>query len=262
MPSRIGRHCLNDFGPLFIAALRQGRTVTLADARKASLTEGVGVAPAFAAANARAVIVVPLVKFGRLRACLYVHQKMPRAWTQSDEGIVRDVAERTWVIIERSRTEAALRASEQRFHDLADSISQFTWTADAAGWIFWYNKRWHDYTGLTLKEMEGWGWTKVHHPDHVDRIIKDFSESIRTGQPYEDTFPLRSKSGEYRWFLTRVLPIRDDVGQVVRWFGSNTDVTALREARDALRELNDTLETRVEEEVAARLKTEETLRQS
>jgi len=262
MPSRLGRCRLNDFGVLFIGALRQGRAVAFEDALSASLTQGADAAAAFAAIDTMAVIAVPLVKWGRLRACLFVHQRTPRAWTQSEQGLVRDVAERSWVVVERARTEAALRASEQRFHELADNISQFAWTAEAGGWINWYNKRWHDYTGMTLQQMEGWGWTKVHHPDHVDRIVAAFSEVLRTGVPYEGTFPLRSKSGEYRWFLTRVLPIRNDEGDVVRWFGTNTDVTALHEAQAALRDLNETLEGRIEAEVATRLKAEETLRQS
>jgi PAS domain S-box-containing protein len=157
------------------------------------------------------------------------------------------VAERSWVVVERARTETALRDSERRFHELADNISQFAWTADATGSVNWYNKRWHDYTGLTLQEMQDWGRSKVHHPDHVDRIVAAFSEALRTGDPFEETFPLRSKDGEYRWFLTRVLPIRDDEGDIVRWFGTNTDVTALHETKDALRGLNTALEGRIEE---------------
>ena len=65
-------------------------------------------------------------------------------------------------------SEHALRESEARFRELADNISQFAWTADQAGWIYWYNKRWLDYTGITLDEMQGSGWQKVHHPDHDD----------------------------------------------------------------------------------------------
>jgi PAS domain-containing protein len=67
-------------------------------------------------------------------------------------------------VMEQIEAEKALRESEARFRELADNISQFAWTADQTGWIYWYNKRWHDYTGTTLKEMEGWGWQKVHHP--------------------------------------------------------------------------------------------------
>jgi PAS domain S-box-containing protein len=130
----------------------------------------------------------------------------------------------------------ALRESETRFRELADNISQFAWTADAKGWIYWYNKRWHDYTGTTLEDMQGWGWQKVHHPEHVDRVVQRIRQSFENGTPWEDTFPLRSKDGTYRWFLSRALPIRNEAGEVVRWFGTNTDVTEQIEAENALRE--------------------------
>jgi PAS domain S-box-containing protein len=145
-------------------------------------------------------------------------------------------------ITERKRAEAvlaandkALRESELRFRELADNISQFAWTADASGWIYWYNKRWHDYTGTTLEDMEGWDWQKVHHPEHVDRVVERIRRSFETGTPWEDTFPLRSKDGTYRWFLSRALPIHNEAGDIVRWLGTNTDVTEQVEAEDALR---------------------------
>ena len=163
-------------------------------------------------------------------------------------------------ITERKRAEAvltanekALRESEVRFRELADNISQFAWTADQNGWIYWYNKRWHDYTGTTLEDMEGWGWQKVHHPEHVDRVVRRIRESFESGTPWEDTFPLRGADGSYRWFLSRALPIRNEAGEVVRWFGTNTDITKQIEAEKALRELNETLEQRVEDETRERL---------
>ena len=145
-------------------------------------------------------------------------------------------------ITERKRAEAAiaandkaLRESETRFRELAENISQFAWTADANGWISWYNQRWHDYAGTTLEDMQGWGWQKVHHPEHVDRVTQRIRQSFETGTPWEDTFPLRGKDGNYRWFLSRALPIRNEAGDVVRWFGTNTDVTDQIEAENALR---------------------------
>ena len=108
---------------------------------------------------------------------------------------------------------------------MADSLPQLAWMADAKGWIYWYNRRWYEYTGTTLKEMEGWGWRKVHHADHVGRTVARIQRAWDTGEPWEDTFPLRGADGQYRWFLSRAMPIRDSAGRVTRWFGTNTDVT-------------------------------------
>jgi PAS domain S-box-containing protein len=139
-------------------------------------------------------------------------------------------------ISERKRIEEQLSASEERFRELADNISQFAWMAQGSGYVYWYNKRWFDFTGTTLQDMEGWGWKRVQHPDHVERVVQSFSAAVRNGQPWEDTFPIRGRDGNYRWFLSRALPIRDAAGQVMRWFGTNTDVTDLREAEARLRE--------------------------
>jgi PAS domain S-box-containing protein len=128
------------------------------------------------------------------------------------------------------RAETALRVSEERFRTLADNISQFAWMADASGWIFWYNRRWFEYTGTTLEEMQGWGWTSVHHPDHVERVVARITRAWESGEPWEDTFPLRGKDGQYRWFLSRAVPIRAADGRILRWFGTNTDITELRQA--------------------------------
>jgi PAS domain S-box-containing protein len=139
-------------------------------------------------------------------------------------------------VTEQIEAENALRESEARFRELADNISQFAWTADGKGWIYWYNKRWLDYTGMAFEHMQGWGWQKVHHPEHVNRVVERIRQSFETGAPWEDTFPLRSKNGNYRWFLSRALPIRNEAGDVIRWFGTNTDVTEQIEAENALRE--------------------------
>src|SRR5262245_13779294 len=134
---------------------------------------------------------------------------------------------------------------EQQFRILANSISQLAWMADRDGYHFWYNDRWFEYTGTTMEDMQGWGWRKIHHPDEIERVVEHFKAALTTGQPWEDTFPLRSKTGEYRWFLSRALPIFDSDGKVVRWFGTNTDITEQRELEQRLRESHDELGRRV-----------------
>jgi PAS domain S-box-containing protein len=137
-------------------------------------------------------------------------------------------------ITEEIRAKRALKESEEKFRTMADNIAPFTWMADNRGEIFWYNKRWFDYTGTNLEEMRGWGWTKVHHPDHVDRVVKKVMHCRDTGSRWEDTFPLRGKDGNYRWFLSRAVPIRDENGEILRWFGTNTDITDLKETQKSL----------------------------
>ncbi len=135
----------------------------------------------------------------------------------------------------QQQAEQALRSSELTFRTLADNIPQLAWMADSDGYIFWYNNRWFEYTGTTLADMAGWGWEKVHHSGHLARVLARYREQIVEQQAvWEDTFPLRGADGQYRWFLSRAVPIRDQQGRVQRWLGTNTDITLQREAEEAL----------------------------
>ena len=100
------------------------------------------------------------------------------------------------------------------FRNLADAIPQLAWIATPDGDIHWYNRRWYDYTGTTPEQMRGWGWQSVHDPERVDGVRDRFARSIETGEPWEDLFPLKSASGEWRWFLSRAVPIRDADGGI------------------------------------------------
>jgi PAS domain S-box-containing protein len=176
---------------------------------------------------------------------LEVDTTRARRFAEADLTFVQGLANLLGAALERRRMEGALRESEGQFRLLADAIPQLAWMAEPTGSIDWFNRRWYAYTGTTPDAMRGWGWRAVHHPDHVDAVSERFREALSAGESWEDTFPLRGADGAYRWFLSRAMPIRDEAGRIVRWFGTNTDVTEVREAAERQRLLTQEVSHRV-----------------
>ncbi len=158
-------------------------------------------------------------------------------WISTKARIIFDTAGKPMRILgvnvdisERKQAEQALADSESRFHTMINAIPQLAWMAHADGHIFWFNKRWYEYTGTTLEQMEGWGWQSVHDPEKLPEILEHWQTSIKTGKPFDMTTLLRGADGEFRPFLTLIIPIKDSAGQVQRWFGTNTDISELTQA--------------------------------
>ena len=160
---------------------------------------------------------------------------------KDDDGRVREVMLIHEDVSDRVAADEALRESELRLKQLANTIPQLAWMADPTGYIHWYNDRWYAYTGTTPQDMEGWGWMSAHHPDELARVVELWKRSLANGEPFQMTFPLRAKDGTYRPFFTMVAPLKDEHGRVVQWFGTNTDVSELAEANRRLREADERL---------------------
>ena len=143
-----------------------------------------------------------------------------------------------------------MQGSEERFRTMANSIPQLAWIARPDGFITWYNRRWYEYTGKTPEQMEGWGWQSVHDPAVLSQVIANWQSAIDAQQTFDMNFPLRGADGTFRRFLTRVEPSKDPEGRVLRWFGTNTDVEALKQAEEKIQLLNTDLEQRVKERTA------------
>ena len=174
-------------------------------------------------------------------------------WLTLDQIPVRDEAGKPIAVlatmVDKGRQKPGGRhtkVTEAQFETLANSIPALCWMADASGRIFWYNQRWYDYGGVTPAEMEGWGWQAMHHPDMLPSVQERWAASIKSGEPFEMVFPLKAAGGEYRPFLTRVTPVRDEHGQIVRWFGTNTDITQQRLAEELLRKSEEQFRTLAE----------------
>ena len=145
-------------------------------------------------------------------------------------------------ITERKRTEQALLASEQQFRTLADTIPNLAWMAHADGHIFWFNQRWYEYTGCPPESLAGWGWQSVHEPEELPKVMERWRHSIETGSFFEMVYGLRGADGTFRLFLTRVAPVHDSSGKVVRWFGTCTAIDDQKRTEEALRQANGELE--------------------
>ena len=127
------------------------------------------------------------------------------------------------------------------FRLLVDNLPTLCWIANGDGYIVWYNRRWYDYTGAKPADMEGWGWQSVHDPETLPDVLERWTKSIAAAETFEMTFPLKGADGVFCPFLTRIVPLKDATGKVVRWFGNNIDVAAQQRTESALRESQERL---------------------
>jgi PAS domain S-box-containing protein len=137
-------------------------------------------------------------------------------------------------VTEAVKAKQALTESEQRMRQLANTIPHLAWMANPDGSIHWYNDRWYEFTGLSEDKIGQWKWEDVIDPPYLQSIMERWGTSVATGVPYEFTGPVRSAKGEYRTFYMTASPLRDANGNIVQWFGINTDVTEIHKAQEEL----------------------------
>ena len=141
-------------------------------------------------------------------------------------------------ITERVRAERARQESEEAFHALAELVPQLVWMCTPDGLNVYFNQRWVDYSGMSLEESYGRGWNTPFHPDDKQPAWQAWNHAVETGDTYNIECRLRRADGIYRWFLTRGVPLRDSTGNVVKWFGTCTDIDDLKRAEAELHRLN------------------------
>ena len=127
--------------------------------------------------------------------------------------------------------------TENQFAVLAESLPQLVWSVRPEGYHDYFNRRWHELTGLTPEQSIGDGWHRAVHPDDLPQVQARWRQSLETGQPYECEHRVRNAAGRYEWVLSRAAPFQDPSGKATRWFGTSTNVDAQRKAEDALRRL-------------------------
>src|SRR6266568_2163349 len=135
----------------------------------------------------------------------------------------------------QKQAEEALRESEQRWRSLTEALPQLVWSATPDGTCDYFSTQWTQHTGVPERDLLGWRWLAVLHPDDREPTRRFWLESVAGHHSYDIEYRVRHRDGEYRWFKTRGVPIRDGRGNIVKWFGTCTDISDLRQAEEALR---------------------------
>ena len=238
---------LEIFGPV-IELLRAGETVAINDvpgeARSAPYEAG------FDQLQARAVVGVPLVREGQLRAVLSMQTAQPRHWTEAEIGLAQDVAERTWDAVERARAELALRESEARFRAMADSAPSPVWVTSAPGGVEFVNQAFVDYSGLPRERLLGDVWISLIHPDDVRGVAVQREEARRRFTAYGIEARFRRYDGEWRLMQANSNPRFDAAGVFQGYVGLAIDITDIRSAETHQQLLINELNHRVKNTLA------------
>lgn len=169
-----------------------------------------------------------------------------RQWSEEDAAFILALARQCAQAIKRAqlysaeqKARAEAEASEQRFRFLAEAIPQIVWTAQANGYKDYYNQRWFKYTGITLEENQTIGAEHFSHPDDRQGCIDAFQEALGNKGIFQVEQRLRRADGSYRWHLTRAVPMLDGEGEIIKWFGTSTDIDDRKQAEESLRETNE-----------------------
>jgi PAS domain S-box-containing protein len=184
---------------------------------------------------ARQPVQVELINYCKDGSELWVELSITPVANASGEyihfiGIQRDITE-------RKRTEEALRQSEEKYRFLTEATPQFVWIAQPDGQLNYCNQYWYDYSGLTQEQTLGSGWASVLHPEDRKRTLEQWNTAQEVGDSYEIEYRVkRSTDGIYRWYLSRMTPIRNEQGQIVKWMGTAIDIHDRKQAEEQLRQ--------------------------
>ena len=145
-------------------------------------------------------------------------------------------------ITAQKAAEQEIRDAAERLRFMAESMPQKIFTAAAAGEVTYFNRQWMDFTGLSFEQIRGWGWTQFIHPDDVKENVRVWRAALASGEPFQFTHRFRRADGEYRWHLSRALPMRGADGKITMWIGSSTEIHDQKRIEEELRRANQDLE--------------------
>jgi PAS domain S-box-containing protein len=183
------------------------------------------------------VALVPSRNQERIIGLLHFNDRRKGRFSIETIEVLEGIAEHIGAAMMRKRAEDALRASEKEFRSLAESMPQIVWVTRPDGWNIYFNQQWVDYTGLTLEQSYGHGWNTPFHPDDKQRAWDAWQRATQHNDTYSVECRLRRADGAYRWWLIRGVPLRNASGEILKWFGTCTDIEDIKRAEDEREQL-------------------------
>lgn len=248
LPSIAGVYSLGSF-PIFKLLMDTGIPLVIPDAINTGQLDD-EIKKICVLAKILAFVNIPVIKNGTLVGVLSITQCTPRSWTDFEVELAKEIAERTWEVLERGIAESALRESEERFRVLVESTAQAVWEANASGEIVSDSPSWRQFTGQTFEEWLGYGWLNAVHPDDRNMAEQQWKESVSAEKNVNAEYRIRNALGEWKWTNAVSAPIRDVNGEIIKWVGMNYDITPRKLAEQQLKEFYENLEKLVEERTA------------
>jgi PAS domain S-box-containing protein len=222
--------------------------VTFIPASPPDLSHAVSISPL----GNNGIAIVTLIVIAAAMVTSSVDRRASVEVRRLNEDLERRVAERTlqlealnqWLrkeIAERERAEEDVRRSEDHLRLVIDTLPALVWSKLPDGSADFLNQRFLEYTGLPVEEGLGWGWMNEFHPEDRAEAEQEWRAAFAAGEPFEREALLRRADGAYRWFLLRAVPLRDELGNVVKWYGTSTDIEDRKRAEEALLDAQDKL---------------------
>ncbi|QIL03149.1 PAS domain S-box protein [Sphingomonas sinipercae] len=230
--SIVGTYSLADFGETANRELHAGRPLIT---RNTLVDLGPDEAAAFLGLGLQATVCMPFIKDGNLTALMAAHDSKPRDWTDGELTLIRETTERSWAYIERTRSQAALQESEQRFRTVANSAPIMIWVTDPDGKCTYLNQRWYEFTGQEPGAGEGYGWLEAVHPDDRPRAQAAFVSANAEQRDYSTEFRVRRADGLYRWTIDAAAARFAADGTYLGYVGSVMDIDERRESEQRLK---------------------------
>jgi PAS domain S-box-containing protein len=209
-----------------------------------------------AAKRCRSVLCLPLLRQAKLIGILYLENRLAsHVFTPARASLLAQLASQAAISLENAhlyadlhKAEKSVRQTEAEFRLVIDAIPALAWSALPEGVNDFVNKGWVEYTNLSLEDTKGFGWSAVIHPDDLAAHYNRWRAAVATGQAFEGETRLRRADGQYRWFLIRGIPLRDELGNIIKWYGTCTDIedskraeAKIRQAESELRRVVDTI---------------------